>query len=392
MNELSDYADHLALALVPGLGPKLTAALLAHFGSAKAALQATAAELMAIPHIGEKLAHAFARALRQVDIRQEVALLQQHGVRPVPLGSPEYPPPLAAIPAPPPLLYCRGQWIDSDINAIGVVGSRHCTPYGRRMTEQLVRDLCHAGFTIVSGLARGIDGIAHRAALAAGGRTIAVLAGGLSAIYPPEHTELAHQIAQCGVIFSETPMTVAPQPGMFPARNRIISGLSRAVIVVEANTKSGALITATHAGEQGREVFAVPGPADSPASAGCHELIRQGARLVRHAADVIDDLKSLPLGDFPSVPPASVPSHPSPTHLFADVAGNAQADVATPVPPRPALDPHQQRLYDALATPRHSDELVRELGVSVSELTGLLFQLELKKLVRKLPGNFYERR
>lgn len=394
MNELSDYADHLALALVPGLGPKLTVALLQRFGSAAAALRATPAELMEIPHIGEKLAHSFAAALRRVDIRREVELLKQHGVRPVPLGSPGYPPPLAAIPTPPPLLYVRGQWIDADLHAIGIVGSRNCTPYGRRMTEHLSRDLCRAGFCIVSGLARGIDGIAHRAALEAGGRTIAVLAGGLSAIYPPEHTELAHAVARQGAIISETPMTVAPQPGMFPARNRIISGLSRAVIVVEANSKSGALITATHAGEQGREVFAVPGPADSPASAGCHELIRKGARLIRNAEDVIDDLKSLTLGDFSAIPAPPMAARPNQPSLFADATATAAVDVSTPAaaPPRPALDPAQQRLYEALANRRHTDELVRELGVSVSELTGLLFQLELKKLVRKLPGNFYERR
>src|SRR5262249_13187531 len=148
------------------------------------------------------------------------------------------------------------------------------TAYGRKMAEQLARDLVRAGFTIISGLARGIDGAAHRAALDAGGRTIAVLAGGVTSIYPPQHAQPAELIAKQGSLVTETPMTVAPQPGMFPARNRIISGLSRAVIVVEANAKSGALITAKHACEQGREVFAVPGATDSPASAGCLELIR----------------------------------------------------------------------------------------------------------------------
>ena len=298
MSDSPDFADHLALALVPGLGPKLTAALLARFGSPAAARRATAAELLEIPHIGEKLAGALSAALRTVDIGPELDLLARYDVRPVPLGFPGYPPPVASVVAPPPLLYFRGAWADADTNAIGIVGSRACTTYGRKMAEQLARDLVRAGFTIISGLARGIDGFAHRAALDAGGRTIAVLAGGLSRIYPPEHADLADAVAKQGAVVTETPMTVAPQPGMFPARNRIISGLSRAIIVVEANAKSGALITATHAGEQGREVFAVPGAADSPASAGCLELIRKGARLVRNADDVIEDLKGISAADY----------------------------------------------------------------------------------------------
>jgi DNA processing protein len=388
MSDLPNYADHLALALVPGLGPKLTAALLARFGSPAAARRATAAELLEIPHIGEKLAPSLAAALRTVDIEPELDLLTRFDVRPVPLGWPGYPPPLAAVVAPPPLLYFRGAWAEADTNAIGIVGSRACTPYGRKMAEQLARGLVRAGFTIISGLARGIDGVAHKAALDAGGRTIAVLAGGLSSIYPPEHTELADQVAKQGALITETPMTVAPQPGMFPARNRIISGLSRAIIVVEANAKSGALITATHAGEQGREVFAVPGAADSPASAGCLELIRKGARLIRNADDVIEDLKGISTADYrelanPDRKVGGAASHEvTPPRPVADV----------PPPPLPPLDPTQQRVFDALVTKRHADELVRELSLSAGELSRTLMQLELKKVVRRLPGNFYERR
>lgn len=383
MSESPDFADHLRLALVPGLGPKLTAALLERFGSPAAALRATAAELIAIPHIGEKLAAALAAAMRTVDVGPELDLLARHDVRPVPLGWPGYPAPLAAVSAPPPLLYFRGAWTEADASAIGIVGSRACTAYGRKMAEQLSRDLVRAGFTIVSGLARGIDGVAHRAALDAGGRTVAVLAGGLSEIYPPEHADLAAEVATRGALVTETPMTVAPQPGMFPARNRIISGLSRAVIVVEANAKSGALITATHAGEQGREVFAVPGAVDSAASAGCLELIRKGARLIRNADDVIEDLKGIAAADF--------------AHLERPRRGGSPATEAPPVevsapPPLPALDAVQQRVYDALGAKRHADELVRELGMPAGELSRTLMQLELKKVVRRLPGNFYERR
>jgi DNA processing protein len=378
-----DLHAHLALALVPGLGPKLTAALLERFGSAAAARRATAAELVEIPYIGTKLADDFAAALGAVNIAAELDLLARHAVRAVPLGWAGYPSSLAAVTAPPPLLYVRGSWTEADLRAIAIVGSRTCTTYGRKVAEQMARDFVRAGFTVVSGLARGIDGVAHKAALEAGGRTIAVLAGGLSAIYPPEHAELAELIVQNGCLVSETPMTMAPQPGMFPARNRLISGLSRGAIVIEANAKSGALITATHAAEQGREVFAVPGAVDSAASAGCLELLRKGARLVRNAEDVLEDLNGIvtPWADGTSSterkPAAPLPRAP------------AREPEPTPLPP---LDPLQQKVFDALSARRHADELVRELKLSAGDLARTLVQLELKKVVRRLPGNFYERR
>lgn len=367
--------DHLALALVPGLGPKLTAALLDRFGSAAAARQATAAQLRTVPHIGDKTAAEMAAALRAVDIRRELELIESFGVTPVPLGSPGYPAPLVPLSTAPPLLYSRGAWTDADANAVGIVGSRSCTGYGKRVAAEIARGLARAGVTVVSGLARGIDGAAHRGALEGGGRTIAVLAGGLSSIYPPEHTELADQVAAAGALVTETPMTVAPQPGMFPARNRIISGLSRGVVVVEANIKSGALITVDHALEQGKEVFAVPGPTDSHASAGCLELIRKGARLVRNAADILDDLAGIAAPDWK--PRAA----PQPT-LFAEERAPAPQN----------LEPGQQAVWDQLASKRHADELARDTGLGAGELAKALMQLELKRLVKRLPGNFYERR
>lgn len=392
MLDRPDFADHLALALVPGLGPKLTAALLERFGSAAAALRASANELLTVPHIGEKLAKALADGLRSVNIQPELSLLEKHGVKAVPLGFPGYPSPLTLVPAPPPLLYFRGEWVETDTNAIGIVGSRSCTAYGRKMAEQLARELVRAGFTIISGLARGIDGVAHRAALDAGGRTIAVLAGGLSEIYPPEHHDLAEEVAKRGGLVTETPMTVAPQPGMFPARNRIISGLSRAVIIVEANAKSGALITATHASEQGREVFAVPGAADSAASAGCLDLIRKGARLVRNADDVIEDLQGISGQETGgSKQEAANRGQESGASLTPD-SRPLTPDSCPPTPERAPLDATQQRVFDALATRRHADELVRELSLSAGDLSRTLMQLELMKRVRRLPGNFYERR
>jgi DNA processing protein len=386
--ETPDWQEHLALALVPGLGPKLTAALLERFGSAAEARRATATQLLDIPHIGEGLAPKLAAALRTVDIGPELALMEKHGTRAVPLGFADYPAPLASVPAPPPLLYFRGEWLAADANAVGIVGSRGCTPYGLKVAAQLARELARAGFTVVSGLARGIDGAAHRGALEAGGRTVAVLAGGLSRIYPPEHADLAAEIAAGrGCLISETPMGMDPQPGMFPARNRIISGLSRAVIVVEANARSGALITARHAGEQGREVYAVPGPVDRSESAGCLELLRNGARLVRSADDVIEDLRGLATDES-----GLASGGRKPPDGETNQGAYAPRSPEPPPPPLPSLSETEQRVCDALATRRHSDELTRELGLSVADLSRTLMQLELKKVVRRLPGNFYERR
>jgi DNA processing protein len=383
--------DHLALALVPGLGPRLTAAVLRAFGTAAAARRATAEQLRQIPHVGDKTAASLAAALRTVDLEVELRLLAEHGVRPVPLGFAGYPPPLAGLSDPPPLLYFRGESAPADLNAVAVVGSRNCTAYGKRVAAELARGLARAGVTVVSGLARGIDGVAHHAALEAGGRTVAVLAGGLSAIYPPEHAELASGIADRGFLVTETPMTVPPQPGMFPARNRIISGLSRAVVVVEAHTRSGALITADHALEQGREVFAVPGNVDSPASAGSLHLLRHGARLVRSVADLLDDLKGLATAEYPPLasggcePPVRTESTPG-------GATEQRADTPRSPEPIPELDELQRRVFDLLSSRRHGDELAREAGLAVGDLSRVLMQLEMKRLARRLPGNFYERR
>ena len=370
--------DHLRLALVPGLGPRLTAALLERFGSPGAVLRASASQLLGVPLIGDKLAASFAESFRTIDPAAEETLLERHGVRVVIAGDPDFPARLTSIPGAPRLLYRRGEPVAADSNAVGIVGSRACTAYGKRMAERIAAGLARAGWTVVSGLARGIDGAAHRGALDAGGRTIAVLAGGLSRIYPPEHAELAEEIVRSGYWLSETPMTVAPQPGMFPARNRIISGLSRAVVVVEANIKSGALITVEHAAEQGREVFAVPGPVDSPASAGCLELIRKGAKMVRDADDILEDLQGIAPPDPPTRSKAPV-ANPTP-NLFE-----------TPAPT--GLNPIQQAVWDALADGALlGDELARKTGAGIGALNPALMQLELKKLIRRLPGNQYERR
>jgi DNA processing protein len=369
-----DLVDLLALNLVPNLGPRLTAALLRHFGSAGAVRRAGAAQLRQVQHVGAKLSEQFATALATVEVDHECELVARHGVRLVALGSPVYPPGLARIADPPHLLYVRGTIAAADQRAIAIVGSRGCTGYGRRITERITADLVAAGHTIVSGLARGIDGIAHAAALKAGGRTIAVLAGGLSRIYPPEHAELAAQIEAAGALVSEAPMAAAPMKDMFPPRNRIISGLAQAVVIIEAVERSGTLITARHALEQDREVFAVPGPVDNPASAGCHRLIRDGATLARSADDILESLNS-------GLSPGTTAGACAPAQV-----------IAVAVPP-PDLDGPARQVWDMLADgPRHVDTMTQQLGLAVPELTRMLMTLEIKKVVRRLPGNQYERR
>jgi DNA processing protein len=360
----------LTLHLVPGLGPRLTAALLERFGSAEAVLRASVAELCEVPHVGDTVAGAISAALSRADVDAELQQMARHDCHLRVLGSAGYPAALASIVTPPHLLYVRGTLEASDANAVAVVGSRDCTPSGRRIAERLAGELVRAGFVVVSGLARGIDGCAHRGALQAGGRTLAVLAGGLSRIYPPEHKELAGQVAGAGALLTEAAMTMEPMAGMFPARNRIISGLSRAVVIVEAAEKSGALITARHAAEQGRPVFAVPGAIDSPASGGTNALLREGAVLCRGAADVLEELEGV--------------------SSAASSAGKSAA--AVPPAPPPGLDAEQLRVWEALAEgPRHVDELVQRLGLAVPQLSGMLLMLEMRKVVRRLPGNRYER-
>src|SRR5579875_1617156 len=285
-----DVRDLLTLSLVSGIGPRLTAALLERFGSPAAALRASVAELSAVRFITPRLAESIQQALHHSDTAAELERAERHGVRLSALGNPEYPPSLAAITDPPYLLYIRGSLVAADANSVAFVGSPPCTDYGRRVAARLASGLVRAGVTVISGLARGIDGAAHRAALEAGGRTLAVLAGGLSRIYPPEHAELAREVEASGALLTESKMDQEPIAGLFPVRNRIISGLSKVVVLVEAAEKSGALITAHHAAEQGRTVMAVPGSVEVASSGGANDLIRKGAVLCRCVEDVLEEL------------------------------------------------------------------------------------------------------
>lgn len=369
MADDAELLDTLCLTLVPGVGPLTMRALLDHFGSASRVLDASSSALRAVPGVGPKLAGAIGRARRDLDPAEELALCRSGGVGLLVAGQDSYPETLSDIPDPPPLLYARGEFTPGDALAIAVVGSRRCTPYGLRIAERLGQSLARVGLTVVSGLARGIDAAAHRGAMAAGGRTIAVLANGLGSIYPPEHEELAQEIAASGVVLSEMPIRQPPLAALFPQRNRIISGLCLGVVVVEATPRSGSLSTARHAIEQNREVFAVPGPVDSLPSRGCHQLIRDGARLVETVDDILEELGPLVREVKPS--------------------GNA---VPVRHPAELALNDNERSLLGQLGdTPKGVDDLIGLTHMSAQQIISTLLVLEMRRLVRRLPGNQYIR-
>ncbi len=286
----------LCLSLVPGLGPRRSRRLLDRCGSATAAWEALC---RGEPWLAELLPASLRRKLApaEVEHRAEQVLRQceENGWRVVCFSQPQYPGLLAQIPDPPLVLYVWGTLEAADCWSVAIVGTRHATSYGKLHARQLAAGLAQAGMSIVSGLARGVDAAAHRGALEAGGRTLAVVAGGLDAVAPRENLELARQIAAQGAVLSEQPPGVAPRGELFPIRNRIISGLSLGVLVVEADVRSGALITVTHALEQGREVFALPGPVQNRTSRGPHQLLREGAHLVERPQDVLAELTTSPL-------------------------------------------------------------------------------------------------
>jgi DNA processing protein len=270
---------------------------------------------------------------------------------------------LREIPDPPGVLFLRGELTPADALAVGIVGTRHGTQYGLRQAERLAGSLARAGLTIVSGLARGIDAAAHRGALAAGGRTLGVLASGVLNIYPPEHEKLAAEVAAAGALLSEQPPHSAPLAGTFPQRNRLISGLSLGVIVIEAAERSGALITARHAMEQGREVFAMPGNVDSRCSRGCHRLIRDGAKLIETADDVLEELgplvEAVPRGD------GQVIHHPAELMLN---------------------ETEQQVLAAIGSESTPIDQIIATSGLPVARVLATLSVLEMRHLIRRLSG------
>jgi DNA processing protein len=368
----------LHLRLTPEVGNLAFQRMLERFGSAAAALKASPNELAEIEHVGKWRAEAIAAGRDRVDPDIELRTAESAGARVIVFGEPEYPAALRYIHDPPPALYVRGAIAEADGLAVAIVGSRKCSGYGLEQADRLAQALARCGVTIVSGLARGIDAAAHRGALTAGGRTIAVLGSGLAKVYPPENLELADRIAGAGAVISEFPMQADPAPKLFPIRNRVISGLSLGVLVVEAPPKSGALITAHSALEQGRDVFAVPGRVDMAGSRGCHELIKQGAKLVEGVEDVLDAL-----GEAGRLLRAAAK---------LDGAGGA-AEPAGPAAPALPLSDDERRIMETLAEgPLSTDAITGKSGLPPATVNATLTKLELKGLLRAEPGGQFGRR
>ncbi len=361
----TDVAASLTLAGVAGIGTIGYAKLVRHFGGADAVLSAGAKRLEAEVALRPALSKAVAAARCGEGERRRMEWAARNGARILPLESPDYPVALAEIADPPQLLYVKGDGLARCERTIGVVGSRRISPYGREMTRALCSGFAAWGITVVSGLALGVDGQAHRSALDAGGDTLAVLGTGLDKPYPPEHLELAGQVAENGAVITEFPPGTRPLGAHFPRRNRIISGLSLGVVVVEAQHGSGSLITARLAVEQGRGVFAVPGNVDQPGARGTNALIREGATLVTRPEEVVADLL-----------PQLAATLEAPAHGM----------------PSPEVPEDDKKIFNQLsATPVSVDTLAEQLATDTGSLLGQLLEMEMAGLVEKLPGNRYIR-
>ena len=361
MTALNDLEYWVAFNRIPGIGRVRYSLLLKHFGALKQAWQANAAELRAAG-LEERVAQHIVAQRPKIDPDEEMERLEQYGVRALTWDDAAYPQRLKEIYDPPPVLYIRSEFSEGDEWAVAVVGTRRPTPYGRQVAEEMAFALAGNRICVVSGLARGIDSIAHRAALQAGGRTIAVLACGLDIVYPPEHAKLAREIMEQGALVSDYPPGTQPRGDYFPRRNRIMSGLSLGTLVVEGDVKSGAMITARLALEQNREVFAVPGSIFSPQSRGTNSLIQEGAKLVQRVDDILEELNL-----------TMVPQQMEVKELI------------------PATDTEAALLRHIAKEPVHIDEVCRQSGLPASTVSSVLAMLELKGLVRQMGPMAYVR-
>lgn len=343
----------LGFNLVKGIGPAKLRAIIDHFGSIERAWHADSAVFKQIG-IDARTIRSFETTRAQVNLDNEWAITQQKGVQVLHWESPDYPVALQAIPNPPPVLYVQGEILDTDQWAVAIVGTRKLTGYGRQMAREITAGLVHNGVTIISGLARGIDSLAHETAVELGGRTIGVLGSGIDSIYPAENRQLAGQmIAGQGAIVSEYALGVQPESKNFPPRNRVIAGLSLGIVVIEAAERSGALITAKFAREQGREVYALPGQVIHHASKGTNRLIQEGAKLITCAEDILEDLNL---------------AH-TPVQQAVQMVLPSSAEEA-------ALLPHLTK------SPRHVDQLCRLSGLPTAQVSSTLSLLELKGIVQ----------
>lgn len=345
--------------LVKGIGAARLRVLLQYFGDIEAAWNASPQALQAAG-LGNKIIDTFLQVRLDVDLESVLQRIQSKGISVLTWEDETYPRRLKEIDQPPPVLYLRGSLLPADEWAVAIVGTRRITAYGRQVTEEIATTLARSGVTIVSGLARGVDSVAHKAALDAGGRTIAVLGSGVDVIYPNEHRLLAERMISSGALLSDYAPGTAPDGVNFPPRNRIISGLSQAVVVVEAGQKSGALITAEFAAEQGRDVFAVPGNINAPQSVGCNALIQQGARPLLQARDILEALDL-----------TMVQEHRSARSLL------------------PADATEQQVLAVIGQQPLHIDDIRTQISLPMEQVTAALAMMELKGMVRAVGGMRY---
>lgn len=358
----------VALNMIDHVGPVRLRQLLEHFGGDPVAvLAASRAALASVHGIGEETAEAIHGWSQSIDLPAELRRIEDFNVRVLSGADAEYPPLLREIYDPPIVLYVKGSLKPDDRNAVALVGSRQTTGYGMEVARKFGYQLAYAGVTVVSGGARGVDTAAHLGALSAKGRTVAVLGTGINRVFPPENVELFQQIAANGAVITQFPFNRPADKQTFPIRNRIVAGMTLGTAVIEANLSSGALITADFAVEYGRQVFAVPGRIDSPRSKGCHELIKKGAKLCEGIEDILGEFEYL-------FPPSNRP----------DPAEN-------PRPPL-ALTPTEQQVYTALGDGEMSaDEVIRAGHLSASAANVALFFLEMKRLVRQLPGKRFVR-
>ncbi len=365
-----DIKDWLLLNMIPGVGSLTFQRLIKFFGSPSKVLGAPLKELAMVRGITPAVCQSIVENRAKIKIDKELELIEKHDCKIVTIEDQEYPQNLKAIHDPPPLLYVKGKLANSDSNSIAVVGTRNATTYGKTVAEKLSGQLASRGITIVSGLAHGIDTYAHKGALDAGGRTIAVLGNGLDIIYPAENAKLFEEIACSGAIISELPMRAQPRKEMFPQRNRIISGMSLGTLVIEAPRQSGALITADLALEQGRDVFAVPGQIFSEASRGTNWLIKQGAKLVDSIEDVLEEL------------PSSSFRKPLEDNLETeDMMIESQ------------LSQDEKTVWNVISSsPIHIDDISKRSNLPVFKVCSVLVMLELKGLVQQLSGKMFIRK
>ena len=359
-------APWLALARVKGLGAVSFKKLTTRFVDPTAAFSAALTELEQVEGLHRDAIDGIVAFSDWAEIDEEIERARDAGIAIVPFTNPNYPARLRTIADPPPFLYVKGNILTDDDKAVAIVGSRSASEYGRRVARDLARGLASLGFTVVSGMARGIDASAHESALQAGGRTIAVLGSGVERAYPAEHETLYRRIGENGAVLSELPIGTRPLAFNFPARNRLISGLSLGVVVVEATEKSGSLITATLAVEQGREVFAVPGEVGSSRSRGAHRLIRQGAKLVESVDDIIEEIAP----------------------QLLDRTGSA-TQRAPRVLPQNASDATRTIFALLQENTLQVDQVIERTGMSAAQVLETLLDLELQGLLRQLPGKIY---